>query len=193
MANRWLVVKIGGSVLERGALAATLADILAASPRPLAVVPGGGPFAEAVRIAQAQAGFSDRLAHRLALSAMGAMAEVFATLAPALTVEASPSRFALVAAAGRVPVWNPAPLAAGDAAIPETWDVTSDSLAVHLAALLGASRVQLLKSCAVPPGVSLAELSARGIVDAALPAFAARFAGLVEVVGAAAIGASEAA
>ena len=183
MAIPWLVVKIGGSILESGSLPALLKDVVALSPRPLAIVPGGGPFADAVRVAQAKVGFSDALAHRLALAAMGQMAAVFAAAEPVLRVVGEPDDFPTALAEGRVPVWDPAALSAGHPAIAESWAVTSDSLAVFLAAAIGAERATILKSSDVPRGLSCAALAARGIVDEALPEFARRFNGKVEVRG----------
>ena len=64
-----LVVKIGGSLVETGRLREILA-IVARAQRPTVIVPGGGPFADAVRNAQAEFGFSDEAAHRMAILAM---------------------------------------------------------------------------------------------------------------------------
>ncbi len=66
------VVKVGGSLL---ADVPRLRDLLAAladgTQGACAIVPGGGPDADAVRAAQAAEGFSDAEAHRRALDAMG--------------------------------------------------------------------------------------------------------------------------
>ena len=49
-----VVVKLGGSVVRSPELSAWL-DVIAASPRPIVVVPGGGALADEVRAAQAAA------------------------------------------------------------------------------------------------------------------------------------------
>lgn len=78
-------------------------------------------------------------------------------------------------------VWDPARLKSGHPEIPETWDVTSDSLALWLARETGAARCVLVKSAAAPRDRSPAGLARLGLVDAAFPAFAARFAGRIEL------------
>jgi aspartokinase-like uncharacterized kinase len=183
MSGAWTVIKVGGSLLEGGGLRDFLHSLVTHAKPPYAVVPGGGVFADAVRTAQATLGFDDRHAHRLALDAMGQMAETFAVLEPRLQVVGAPDDFGPVAASGRVPVWTPAALRGGHPAVPESWAVTSDSLALWLAATLDAGSAILVKSIDPPPGWTVRELAARGIVDAAFPGFAARFGGSVDVVG----------
>jgi 5-(aminomethyl)-3-furanmethanol phosphate kinase len=172
------IVKLGGSlVADSGRLRARLAALAAGEAGPCILVPGGGPLAEAVRTTQAALGFPDALAHRLALDAMGRMAEIFCAL--------EPHQAALTAsrAAGRTPVWDPVALKDGHSDIPETWDVTSDSLAVWLATALGAPLCRLVKSADRPAGMSWSDLAGIGLVDAAFPAFAARYVGRIEILG----------
>jgi len=58
----------------------------------------------------------------------------------------------------------------GRSEIAESWDVTSDSLALWLARQLRARGLLLVKSARLPKGPqSAAELSRRGIIDAAFP------------------------
>ena len=54
-----------------------------------------------------------------------------------------------------------------------SWEATSDSLAAWLAGQIGAERLVLAKSCAVPVAISSSAqaLSAAGIVDAGFPEF----------------------
>ena len=80
-------------------------------------------------------------------------------------------------------VWDPAGLRAGHPDIPETWGVTSDSLALWLAARIRAPRCVLVKSADAPPGRDAAALARLGLVDTAFPAFAARYAGTIEIWG----------
>ena len=135
------------------------------------IVPGGGPFADAVRAAQPRMGFDDTAAHHMALLAMEqfgrALASFDARLSPADTI-ASVRRSLRDK---RVPIWLPTRMAlAGD--ISASWEVTSDSLAAWLAGKLRASRLVLLKQVELPPdAVSVTELAEKGIVDPAFPAF----------------------
>ena len=192
--RRLSVVKVGGSLLADGTrLRAVLADLATGADGPCIVVPGGGPFADAARTAQAALGLDDAFAHRLALDAMGCMAELFCALEPRLARCADRAALADLARDGGVPVWDPAALKAGHPAIPESWDVTSDSLALWLATEIGAARCILVKSapaaCAEDRhgqdrhGQDWRALAARGLVDAAFPAFAAAYAGEILVRG----------
>ena len=168
-----LVLKLGGSLAESGRLRATLALVTRAR-RPVVVVPGGGPFADAVREAQADLGFSDAAAHDMALAAMHQMATAMTDLAPRLV--AADTRRAMVRAwrDRRIPVWLPARLCAADKTIPRDWSITSDGLAARLAERLGGAEVALLKSCAVPRGAAVETLTALGIVDPVFPAIVER-------------------
>ena len=168
------MVKLGGSLMASPVLRDWL-DVLAASTGAVVVVPGGGPFADAVRAAQAALAFDDGVAHRLALLAMEQYGLMLAGIEPALRPAASRRAIARLRAAGSVPVWMPTRMALGSPDIAESWDVTSDSLAAWLARVLGAARLVLVKSAAPPPGrAAAADLVASGLVDAALPGFLAR-------------------
>ena len=176
------VIKIGGSLVsDRARLSATLTDCV--DNAPVAIVPGGGPFADAVRTAQAALGFDDGLAHRLALDAMGRMAEVFCALEPRLTIAATPEAVAEALAKGRSVIWDPVALKAGHPDIAESWAVTSDSLAIWLAGVLGAERCVLVKSADIPARTDPASLAQAGVVDAVFPRFAAAYTGAILIRG----------
>jgi aspartokinase-like uncharacterized kinase len=165
------VLKLGGSLAESDDLTSWL-DHLAAIPGRLVIVPGGGPFADQVRKAQARWGFDEATAHHLAILAMEQFGRMLCGLQPVL--RAAPSRAAMDEAweASRVPVWLPSAMALGRPEIPESWTVTSDSLAAWLAGTVGASALVLVKSADPPPGpLAAADLARRGLVDRAFPAF----------------------
>ena len=63
------VIKLGGSHASGPHIRDWLAAI-AAEKRRIVIVPGGGPFADAVRSTQASLGFDDSAAHDMALMAM---------------------------------------------------------------------------------------------------------------------------
>jgi 5-(aminomethyl)-3-furanmethanol phosphate kinase len=141
-----LVVKVGGGLLRDEGLdglrrACAEVDELAAR-RPVLVVPGGGPFADAVRAVDAQVGLGDAVAHRLALQAMDQLGVLLATLLPdaePLTYLAAPRGLGLLAVT---------PAFTGHPDVPESWAVTSDSLAVLAAGAIGAEEAVLLKPVA---------------------------------------------
>ena len=140
-----LVVKVGGGLLATqglDGLRAACGEVSElASDRPVLIVPGGGPFADAVRTADAGGQLGDQLAHRLALAAMDQLGIVLAQLLPAEAIATlrAPSGLGLLLAV---------PAFAGRPGVPESWAVTSDSLAVLAAGAIGAREVILLKAVA---------------------------------------------
>src|SRR5262245_11339274 len=113
----------------------------AARRRTLVVVPGGGPFADAVRRADRHYRLDDSSSHWMAILAMDQYAYLLTALAPRARLVRSPRQLA----AGRlnvlaVSVWlrdaNP---------LPHSWEVTSDSIAAWVARRLRANRLVLLK------------------------------------------------
>jgi aspartokinase-like uncharacterized kinase len=163
-----LVVKLGGSLHA----SPTLADWLAALkryPRPLTIVPGGGPFADAVRAAQPAMRYDDKTAHAMAVLAMEQYALALASREPALALAASRDAIKAAHAQGRVALWRASAMVADADDISPAWDATSDSLAAWLAKKTGACALLLIKSVDVNDGATLSEIMHKGVVDPALP------------------------
>jgi dihydroneopterin aldolase len=161
---------LGGSHANGPHLNDWLAAI-AAEAGAIAIVPGGGPFADTVRTAQASMGFDDRAAHAMALMAMRQLGCALESLNPTLSLTASRSAILRALKDGKVPVWSPEPMARA-AALPETWELTSDSLAAWLAGVLGASRLVLVKHGRFETAtVDARDLVARGVVDPLFPSY----------------------
>jgi 5-(aminomethyl)-3-furanmethanol phosphate kinase len=177
------VVKIGGSLADAPDRLREVLQVIAeaaTAASPIVVVPGGGPFADTVRAAQAAHGFDDGTAHAMAMLAMAQYGLMLAALAGPLLQPlygADQVARALAQESACAPVWLPQP--AQDA--PElrpSWDLTSDSLALWLAARLGAGRLVLVKSCPQPAAADLCVLAKAGILDPAFPDMARRWPGL---------------
>jgi dihydroneopterin aldolase len=164
------IVKLGGSLAVSPHLKDWL-EAIAAEAGAVVVVPGGGPFADAVRAAQAVMGFDDAAAHAMALAAMAAFGRALESLAPRLEVALSRAAIRRALRAGAVPVWAPETMALA-ARLPETWDLTSDSLAAWLAGELEATQLVLVKHGRFP-GDRLAadDLAERGVVDRLFPQY----------------------
>ncbi len=167
-----LVVKLGGSHATHAALRPWLCAIAAAAGA-VVLVPGGGPFADAVRALQPRLGFDDRTAHAMALLAMAQFAQFLIGLAPALAPADGPAAIAAALAAGRVPVWLPPPGLGAAEGIAPSWEVTSDSLALWLAGELAAPALLLVK----------ARRGGMALLDAAFPRLRPAYAGRVLVAG----------
>ncbi len=170
------VVKLGGSLWSASELRCWLGLLASTSGVRVIVVPGGGPFADAVRDAQPTLRFGDRAAHRMALLAMEQYGTALADLEPRLLPARS---FDELRAQPGPTVWMPLALAE-TADVAESWDVTSDSLAVWLAGKLGAACAILVKSAPLPDEPTpIHRMVADGIVDPALPDLMARYGGSV--------------
>ena len=168
------VVKLGGSLANSEELPRWLDVIAAAGAGKVVLVPGGGPWADEVREAQKREGFDDRVAHRKALRAMGQYAQMLIGIQSGLVAAASMEAIHRVLGQGEIPVWMPYDMVVADPAIPESWDVTSDSLAAWLAGRLRAQGLALAKSVEVGGGrVDAMEMVERGWVDACFPRFVA--------------------
>jgi dihydroneopterin aldolase len=165
------VVKVGGSYAFSSALKSWI-DAVAACAGRVVVVPGGGPFAETVRVAQPKMGFDDRAAHEMALLAMEQYGCALASLGAGWRLAASAAAIQDVLRENGVPVWSPTPMLRDANDVPWSWDVTSDSLAAWLAGRIGAQRVLLVKQLEPPAGrLRAAALVADGIIDPAFPRF----------------------
>jgi len=164
------IVKIGGSHFNGPHIGDWLAAI-AAEAGAIVIVPGGGPFADAVRSAQASMGFDDGAAHAMALMAMAQFGRALQSLNPALRLTESRSAISRALEDGKVPVWSPEPMARA-AALPETWALTSDSLAAWLAGALGALHLVLVKhGCFEAAAVGVDGLVTHGVLDSLFPRY----------------------
>jgi aspartokinase-like uncharacterized kinase len=162
------VVKIGGSLAYAAELPAWLAALALHGGGRVVIVPGGGPFADLVRRAQAHQGYADATAHAMALLAVAQYGLMMAGIEGRLVAAAGLSQIREVLATGRVPVWIPGP--DGAPGVRASWEVSSDSLALWVAGQVGATDLALIKSRAPSPGVHRApDLSAQGSLDAVFP------------------------
>ena len=167
-----LVVKLGGSLAGSDRLRNWLPLLAAADD--LVVVPGGGPFADQVRDAQARWEFDDSAAHHMALLAMAQFGRMLCALQPGFRAAHSAAEIRRLLDQGATPVWMPQQMVLEDAAIAHSWEVTADSLAAWLCRVLCADRLLLVKS--VPSHRltgPVAQLRARGLVDHAFAGYVA--------------------
>jgi 5-(aminomethyl)-3-furanmethanol phosphate kinase len=164
-----VVVKLGGSFAFSPHLHAWISALADCTGRVI-IVPGGGPFADAVRSAQSGMGFDDQAAHHMALLAMEQYGRALISLNGLLAAADSADVIHRELSAGKVPVWMPARMALAAEDVARSWDVTSDSLAAWLAGRLGASRLFLVKHVPCRSGrVRCDDLVAKGVVDKAFP------------------------
>ena len=152
------VVKLGGGALAHvGHFEAVLAAIAAAAQdRRLLVVPGGGPFADAVREVDCRLRLSNDAAHWMALLAIDQYAILVASrlAGSVLVTKRHEIADALDAPVRQVPVLAPYRWLRETDPLPHEWMVTSDSIAAWVAGMVCARRLVLVK----PPGAAGNEL-----------------------------------
>jgi 5-(aminomethyl)-3-furanmethanol phosphate kinase len=164
------VVKLGGSLFDSDHLRDWL-KVLSESG-PLVIVPGGGPFADQVRLAQQQWGFDDSTAHRMALLAMEQYGHLLCSLQPGLVPATSHQQIEDLLAAGATPVWMPTVMVMAESDIEHSWEITSDSLAAWLAGELKAAQLLLVKSVTLnDERLTVEQLAEQGIIDTRFGAY----------------------
>ena len=153
-----VVVRVGGGLLSGVQnFEAVLTQISEASRSvPMLVVPGGGPFADAVREVDELLGLPDEATHWMAVLAMDQYAHLIASRLPMGKLVFRQSDIEAAFAQRCVPVLAPYRWMREADPLPHSWDVTSDSISAWVTAQVGASRLVLVK----PPGAS-----GPGVVD----------------------------
>ena len=170
-SSMW-VVKIGGSLLGSPELERWLELFVKYSDGNIVIVPGGGVFADAVREAQKLTKISDACAHKLAVLALDQFGLLLANLNPLLATAKTECEIDERTWQHRAIVWLPSHMVLADDSIPQSWDVTSDSLAAWLAKKLNAKQLVLVKSD--KPSASqlcLKRMTEEGVVDEAFSDF----------------------
>lgn len=161
------VVKLGGSLAEDSSLQEWLRTLAEYGRGRVVIVPGGGRFADQIRMMQQCWKFNDRIAHSMALLSMHQIGLLFLGLEPRLEL----CRTQEIPAALRrwkAAVWLPQIAELDQDGVPASWAVTSDSLAAWLAGKIAAKRLVLVKS-KVSTTQDPILLRNAGIVDAAFP------------------------
>jgi aspartokinase-like uncharacterized kinase len=155
-----VVVKVGGALLRDAAAYEDVVNALSTRDRTvrILVVPGGGPFADAVRVADRALAFGDDAAHWMAVLAMDQHAHVLASRAAESVVVADSDEIGAAIAERLLPVLAPYAWLRATDPLPHSWDVTSDSIAAWVAGRVGARRLVLIKV-----GASEADLAARAV------------------------------
>ena len=161
------VVKLGGSLLDLPELPERMATWRSnQADIPTIWVVGGGQPVERLRRRYDECETSPNAAHWQCIELMDANSAAVAKSFPEWKfLSEFESQFA-----NRVPSdqfilvsrW----LRQSETGLPESWDVTSDSIAAKIATEIGAVELVLLKSCNAPVADDISDLSASGFVDA---------------------------
>ena len=151
--RRLVVIKIGGGLTAiPGALESTCAAVAEAGRRaPIVVVPGGGPFADAVRAFDLEHRISPDASHWMAMLAMDQYAHVLTEgIEGAVLVEEAGAVVAAVDPVG-VAVLAPSRWMRAADVLPHTWDATSDSVAAFVAERPARTCMAMVPTPPAPP------------------------------------------
>ncbi|MBX9677354.1 MAG: hypothetical protein K2X38_01235 [Gemmataceae bacterium] len=166
----FIVVKVGGSLYDLPDLGVRLRRFLGElDAGRIAVVPGGGITADAIRSFDAVHRLGEESSHWLALRTLTVNAHFLAGFLPNYTVAADIRQPRVLLDAFefvKQDETRPDP-------IPHIWDATSDCVAAQLAWRGDADQLVLLKSRAWPGGDWL-QAADEGVVDRLFPSYAKR-------------------
>lgn len=166
-----IILKLGGSLLSGAVLQQWLVLAKEHGKGQLVLVPGGGVFADQVRLMQSQWHYNDRIAHYMAILAMQQMALLLQGLCSDLLIVNQVAAIKPALAQQQVVIWSPLAVELDAARVPASWEVTSDSLAAWLAVQLAAAQLVLVKSADVSASQSIEQLAKLGVIDKAFMQF----------------------
>jgi len=159
------IVKLGGSLCADPALPLWLDLLAQLGGGRVTLVCGGGAFADEVRRTQALWQFNDLAAHNMAVLAMAQTGYQCHAMNPALRLAPRKADIARALHKGRAAIWLPFELQRDAPDTRTNWGATSDTIALDLAHELNAERLVIIKSCAIDPTQTLAQLGAAGVLD----------------------------
>ena len=154
------VVKLGGSLNDNPLLAQWLELLVEIGGGRVALVCGGGRFADEVRRAQNHWRFDDLAAHNMAVLAMAQTTWMALGLQPGLRLAHNEDEIRRVLHRGHTALWMPLDHVRTEPDADTNWDHASDSIALDLARKLSAERLVVVKSCPIDPAASETCLSA---------------------------------
>ena len=159
MRSSLTVIKVGGSLFDWPELPRRLTELIDARKAAdreerLVLIAGGGPAADMVRALDRIHGLGDQTAHRLALHAMDLTAIILAELLPGTVAVDHVDALRTVWSAGSIPVLAPRLTLdeierSGQASLPASWDVTSDTIAAWIAVHARGGSTHLAQECSV--------------------------------------------
>ncbi|MDA8228598.1 MAG: hypothetical protein M0T74_13045 [Desulfitobacterium hafniense] len=163
-----VIIKVGGSLIyhEGGQTLRRLGSIIQrlSLKYPLFIIPGGGPFADCIRQYGEQLKLSEQTSHFMALLAMDQFAFLLRELIPgSRLLELSSSQsfcYSALITEPQILLCSRYISSLSPRELPQSWAVTSDSIAAYLANRLGASLLILVKSKDIDPEVKEPDVDA---------------------------------
>jgi hypothetical protein len=140
------IVKVGGSLASHPEQLRTLCAKLSevSKKHKLIVVPGGGEFADTARNLDKRFNLSSAVSHRMAILGMDQYGCLLSDLLPHSSMINKLEDAQRILDLGKLPVFLPSNFLFSRDPLENSWEVTSDSIAVYIAGQLYASRVVLV-------------------------------------------------
>ncbi len=140
------VIKIGGSLAEDPeqlkALCSKLSEF--AKKYAITVIPGGGRFTDVVRDSDKHFTLSSEISHRMAILGMDQFGLLLSQIIPNSYATYSLNEVIQFSEIGVIPIFLPSRLMFEEDPLANSWDVTSDSIAVYIASRLQVAKVLLV-------------------------------------------------
>jgi 5-(aminomethyl)-3-furanmethanol phosphate kinase len=140
------IVKVGGSLALHPEKLRSLCERLSVVSKKhnLMVLPGGGEFADTVRNLDNRFHLSSGVSHRMAILGMDQYGLMLSDLLPHCSIINKLENAQRILDLGKLPVFLPSHLLLSEVPLENSWDVTSDSIAVYIAGQLHAGKVILV-------------------------------------------------
>ncbi len=166
--------KVGGSLLNWDQLPARLQQFLDQLNQPAVLLVGGGKVADLVRKWDRIFNLGEEQSHHLAIDSMRLTAALLCSIVPGTCLVKTQCELESALRDGFTPVLSAADWlnqleAETENGLAHTWEMTSDSIALWLAAALEIKRLILLKSTDLPPQFDLKTASRHGFLDGGFP------------------------
>ncbi len=140
------VVKIGGSLALYPEKLKILCSKLSAKSKKhnIIVVPGGGEFADVVRVLDKRFSLSDSVSHQMAILGMDQYGFLLSDLITGSQVINQLEHIQKIFDLHKLPIFLPSNFMLKNDPLENSWDVTSDSIAVYIANQLHIKKVILV-------------------------------------------------
>lgn len=141
------LAKVGGSLATQPEKLRVLCNRISdfSNKERLIVVPGGGEFADTVRGIDQRFNLSKSVAHRMAILGMDQYGMLLHDLIPNSVLVRKIEEIETILYSSRLPIFLPSFFMNSEDPLENSWDVTSDSIAVYVASRLKIKKVLLIK------------------------------------------------
>ncbi len=141
------IVKVGGSLAVYPEKLRILCSKLGqfSKKHPLILVPGGGKFADTVRNLDKKYSLSPDVAHRMAVLGIDQYGLLLSNITPNSYVTDDFETFTKKSAFCKLPIFLPSSFILKENPLENSWDVTSDSIALYVTQRLKIDRLVLVK------------------------------------------------